>query len=92
MLLTTIPFFRDVLLMAFNCQFCGHKSNEVKVGGQAYLLGFVDKFLRPAVQSLRKGGDMFYETQRPMLIEGIYSESHMRSVIDLFSYSHFLVC
>jgi hypothetical protein len=31
MLLTTIPFFRDVLLMAFNCQFCGHKSNEVKV-------------------------------------------------------------
>ena len=33
MLLTTIPFFRDVILMAFNCQFCGHKSNEVKPSG-----------------------------------------------------------
>jgi len=33
MLLTTIPHFRDVILIAFVCQFCGHKSNEVKAGG-----------------------------------------------------------
>jgi len=29
-----IPFFKEVILMAFACDKCGYKSNEVKPGGQ----------------------------------------------------------
>jgi len=27
---TVIPFFRDVILMSFRCQHCGHRSSEVQ--------------------------------------------------------------
>eukprot|EP01111_Echinosteliopsis_oligospora_P015386 TRINITY_DN6078_c0_g1_i1.p1 TRINITY_DN6078_c0_g1~~TRINITY_DN6078_c0_g1_i1.p1 ORF type:complete len:449 (+),score=135.59 TRINITY_DN6078_c0_g1_i1:47-1393(+) len=30
LLLTTIPFFKDVILMAFTCPHCGYKSNEIQ--------------------------------------------------------------
>merc|ERR1712180_118160 len=33
LLLTKIPFFRDVIIMSFTCEACGYKSNEVKAGG-----------------------------------------------------------
>ena len=33
MAITDIPFFREVIIMAFNCEKCGFKSNEVKGGG-----------------------------------------------------------
>jgi C4-type Zn-finger protein len=28
-----IPYFKEVVIMAFNCDNCGHRSNEVKAGG-----------------------------------------------------------
>ncbi|KAL6080658.1 nucleolar zinc-finger protein [Balamuthia mandrillaris] len=33
MCLTNIPHFKEVIIMAFNCDNCGNKSNEVKAGG-----------------------------------------------------------
>jgi len=33
MKVTQIPFFKDVVIMATNCDSCGHKTNEVKSGG-----------------------------------------------------------
>jgi zinc finger protein len=33
MCMTNIPHFKDTVVMAFNCDFCGAKSNEVKGGG-----------------------------------------------------------
>jgi len=30
----SIPFFKEVVLMAFTCDYCGYKSNEVKPSGQ----------------------------------------------------------
>ena len=27
-----IPHFKEVVLMALNCEYCGHKSNEIKSG------------------------------------------------------------
>lgn len=31
-LLTKIPFFKEIILMAFDCQHCGYKSSEVQPG------------------------------------------------------------
>ena len=31
--ITDIPHFKDVVIMATNCDSCGHRSNEVKSGG-----------------------------------------------------------
>ncbi|KAL0278922.1 UNVERIFIED_CONTAM: hypothetical protein PYX00_000598 [Menopon gallinae] len=33
MKLTNIPYFKEVVIMATNCEVCGHRSNEVKSGG-----------------------------------------------------------
>jgi len=33
MKMTSIPFFKEVVIMATNCDTCGHKTNEVKSGG-----------------------------------------------------------
>lgn len=33
MKLTKIPYFKEVVIMATNCDVCGHRSNEVKSGG-----------------------------------------------------------
>jgi len=33
MVLTDIPYFKNVVLMAFTCDECGYKTNEVKPGG-----------------------------------------------------------
>ncbi|KAG8047501.1 hypothetical protein GUJ93_ZPchr0008g14074 [Zizania palustris] len=34
LLLTTIPHFREVVLMAFECPHCGERNNEVQFAGQ----------------------------------------------------------
>ena len=31
--LKDIPYFKQVIIMAVNCPNCGHRSNEVKSGG-----------------------------------------------------------
>ena len=31
--MTSIPHFKEVLIMAYTCQFCGYRSNEIKGGG-----------------------------------------------------------
>lgn len=30
---TAIPYFKDTIIMAFKCDHCGYKSNEIKTGG-----------------------------------------------------------
>ena len=29
----TIPFFKEIIIMAYSCDFCGHKTTEIKQGG-----------------------------------------------------------
>jgi len=29
----TIPYFKQIIIMAYNCERCGHKSTEIKQGG-----------------------------------------------------------
>jgi len=29
----TIPFFKEIIIMAYSCEVCGHKSTEIKQGG-----------------------------------------------------------
>jgi len=30
----TVPHFKEVVIMAFTCEYCGAKSNEIKGGGE----------------------------------------------------------
>ena len=30
---TSVPYFKDIIVMAFNCKHCGAKSTDVKVAG-----------------------------------------------------------
>ena len=30
----TIPHFKEILIMSFNCEFCGFKDTEVKATGE----------------------------------------------------------
>jgi len=39
LLLTKIPFFKEIILMAFTCDECGFRSNEVQSGGAIQELG-----------------------------------------------------
>lgn len=34
MLITDIPYFQEVILMSFVCEYCGFRSTEVKPGGE----------------------------------------------------------
>ncbi|KAH3766532.1 nucleolar zincfinger protein [Pelomyxa schiedti] len=34
LLLTKVPFFREIILMAFSCEHCGYESTEVQYGGE----------------------------------------------------------
>ena len=29
----TIPYFKEIIIMAFTCDICGHRSSEIKQGG-----------------------------------------------------------
>ena len=33
MCLSSIPFFKEIIIMAFSCEFCGYRNTEVKHGG-----------------------------------------------------------
>jgi len=33
MCIATIPYFKEIIIMAFSCDFCGHKNTEIKQGG-----------------------------------------------------------
>lgn len=33
MCVVSIPYFKEITLMSFNCEYCGAKNSEVKVGG-----------------------------------------------------------
>lgn len=37
--ITTIPHFKEVIIMAFDCQICGYRTNEVKPGGAVPAVG-----------------------------------------------------
>lgn len=34
-----VPHFKQVVIMATNCEYCGHRSNEVKSGAGVSALG-----------------------------------------------------
>lgn len=34
MLLTKIPFYKDVIVMSFECENCGFRNNEIQSGGR----------------------------------------------------------
>lgn len=34
LLLTSIPFYKEVVLMSFNCEHCGFQNNEIQPGGE----------------------------------------------------------
>lgn len=34
LLLTKIPFYKEIILMSFNCEHCGFENNEIKPGGE----------------------------------------------------------
>ncbi|KAG0694429.1 zf-ZPR1-domain-containing protein [Suillus ampliporus] len=34
MMLTSIPFFREVIVMSFRCEHCGHSNNEIQSAGK----------------------------------------------------------
>lgn len=34
MLLTKIPFYKDVIIISFECKHCGYKNNEIQSGGR----------------------------------------------------------
>jgi zinc finger protein len=36
---TSIPFFKEIIVMAFTCSFCGARSTEVKGQGEITKLG-----------------------------------------------------
>ena len=33
MCIATIPYFKEIIIMAFICELCGYKSTEIKQGG-----------------------------------------------------------
>lgn len=33
MCVATIPYFSEIIIMAFSCDYCGHRSSEIKQGG-----------------------------------------------------------
>ena len=33
MAITSIPYFKEIIIMSFNCERCGAKTTEVKSGG-----------------------------------------------------------
>lgn len=33
MMLTNIPFFKDILVVSFTCEYCGHRNNEIQNAG-----------------------------------------------------------
>lgn len=49
MKMTKIPHFKEVIIMATNCEYCGHRTNEVKSGG-----GIEDKGVRFEVRVANK--------------------------------------
>lgn len=34
MCIITVPFFKELVIMAFNCKECGAKTSEIKCGGE----------------------------------------------------------
>lgn len=39
LLLTKIPFFKEVVLMSFKCEFCGYENNEIQSASEVQLKG-----------------------------------------------------
>lgn len=54
MLLTRIPFFKEIILMSFECPHCGYKNNEIQSAGRISEKGCIMKLSvsTPEVQVL----------------------------------------
>jgi len=33
MCMSSIPFFKEIIIMAFSCDFCGYRNSDIKEGG-----------------------------------------------------------
>ena len=33
MCMSSIPFFKEIIIMAFSCDYCGYRNSEIKEGG-----------------------------------------------------------
>ncbi len=33
MCIASIPFFKEIIIMAFNCEYCGYRNTDIKHGG-----------------------------------------------------------
>ena len=33
MCVATIPYFKEIIIMAFSCEYCGNRNSEIKQGG-----------------------------------------------------------
>ena len=33
MCFSSIPFFKEIIIMAFHCDYCGYRNSEIKEGG-----------------------------------------------------------
>jgi len=52
MCIATIPFFKEIIIMAFSCDYCGYRNTDIKHGG-----GISDKATR-IVLKVQKPSDM----------------------------------
>ena len=43
LLLTKIPFYKEIILMSFECDHCGFKNNEIQSGGKMQEKGHIIK-------------------------------------------------
>jgi len=41
MLLTVIPYFREVIVVSFHCEHCGYKNNDIQAAGEIQPLGSI---------------------------------------------------
>jgi zinc finger protein len=51
---TDIPHFKEVIIMAFDCSFCGFRNSEVKGGGAVPTLGTQVKLVVTGPDDLKR--------------------------------------
>lgn len=54
MLLTNIPFFREVILISFYCENCGEKNSEIQFGGKLAPEGVKIVFTATTAKDVRR--------------------------------------
>lgn len=50
----TIPYFKEMMLISFNCQHCGVKTNEIKSGGEITEFGRIIELKVEGVEDIKR--------------------------------------